>query len=47
MLSLFFVFVYFYVVLEKYYKPITVQYSLADRVLWVNFGLTLGSLCWT
>ena len=35
MFSLFFVFVYFYVLLEKYYKPITVHYYIADRDLWV------------
>ena len=41
--SLFFVFVFMYYLGEKYYKPITVQYYIADCVSWAP-GLTLLDL---
>ena len=45
---LFFVFVFMYYLCEKYYKPITVQYYIADCVSWVP-RLTLLDLLtnWT
>ena len=57
MFSLFFVFVFMYYLCEKYYKPITVQYYIANCVSWVprltlldlrtnwTYERTLGKKC--